>query len=303
MRFRKEFIALAFVICAGFVFGQSTPPGNWMYTDDYGQPLYSGVELVDTSSIGQPYTVYFGLAKDSITELRDDASSTDSTIRYYFSFPYQFTKGFAACKMMWEDRDWNWDATGYDSLLIKYIGPLQNHKVDIFFGEAIDRYSPAFLDSIGTLTSNYHSTYSDNAWRTVTMPLPPVPDGADRTNIREVRFIIHNAAGTTAITSAVGAFDIDIVGLVSANTGVRSVFKGKSLLNNHLLFTPSMSRTVALSIFSLNGKRLADKHIPVAAGKKYSIKQFSSANANVPAAQVNIVSIIGAGVNVREKIR
>jgi hypothetical protein len=167
MRFHIKAIVLALLLCGAFVFGQSTPPGNWMYTDDYGQPLYSGVELVDTSSIGQPYTVYFGLAKDSITELRDDASSTDSTIRYYFSFPYQFTKGFAACKMMWEDRDWNWDATGYDSLLIKYIGPLQTHKVDVFFGEAIDRYSPAFLDSIGALTSNYHSAYSDNAWRTV----------------------------------------------------------------------------------------------------------------------------------------
>jgi hypothetical protein len=41
----------------------------------------------------------------------------------------------------------------------------------------------------------------------------------------------------------------------------------------------------------------------VVAGKKYSIKQFSSANVNVSAAQVNIVSIIGAGVNIREKIR
>jgi hypothetical protein len=303
MRFHIKAIVLALLLCAAIVFGQSVPPGLWMYTDDYGQPLYSGIELVDTLSIGPPYTTHFGLAKDSITELRDDASSTDSTIRYYFSFPYQFTKGFAECKMMWEDRDWNWDATGYDSLLIKYIGPLQTHKVDIFFGEAIDRYSQAFLDSIGTLTSNYHSAYSDNAWRTVTMPLPPAPDGADRTNIREVRFIIHNAAGTTSLTSAVGAFDIDIVGLVAANTGVLSVYKGKSLLNNHLFFTPSISGTVALSIFSLNGKRLADKHILVVAGKKYSIKQFSSANINVSAAQVNIASIIGAGVNIREKIR
>jgi hypothetical protein len=70
-----------------------------------------------------------------------------------------------------------------------------------------------------------------------------------------------------------------------------------------LFFTPSISGTVALSIFSLNGKRLADKHILVVAGKKYSIKQFSSANINVSAAQVNIASIIGAGVNIREKIR
>ena len=318
MRFRKDAITLALLMCAGIVFSQVTaPPGLWMYTDDYGQPLYSGVELVDTSSIGPPYMVAFGLAKDDITELRDDAMSTDSTIMYYFDFPYQFTQGFAECKMMWEDRDWNWvdsinigipPATQMviaDSLVIKYIGPLQNHKVDIYFGEAIDRYAPAFIDSIGTLPSNYHSAYSDTAWRTVSMPLPPAPAGADRTNIREVRFLIHNAAGATALTSDVGHFYIDVVGMVSkiSPAAIKAVPKSRLVTNNRLFFTPSTSGNVDLSVFSLNGKLLSTKQVPVMAGKHYSVKQFTSANANVSGSQVNIVRISGAGVNLQEKIR
>ncbi|MGB7568044.1 MAG: hypothetical protein WBM07_09300 [Chitinivibrionales bacterium] len=318
MRFRKDAVTLALVMCAGIVFSQVTaPPGLWMYTDDYGQPLYSGVELVDTSSIASPYTVYFGLAKDSILELRDDALSTDSAILYYFNFPYQFTQGFAGCKMMWEDRDWNWvdsinigipPATQMviaDSLVIKYIGPLQNHKVDIYFGEALDRYAPAFIDSIGTLPSNYHGAYSDTAWRTVSIPLPPAPAGADRTKIREVRFLIHNAAGTTALTSDVGHFYIDVVGMVSkiSPAAIKAVPRSRLLTNNRLFFSPSTSGNVDLSVFSLIGKLLFTKQVPVMAGKNYSIKQFSWANVNVSGAQVNIVRITGAGVNLREKIR
>jgi hypothetical protein len=304
MRFRKDIFAFAMAMCAVVALGQTAPPGLWMYTDDFGQPLYSGVELVDTSSKGPPYTAYFGLAKDSITELRDIALDPDTTIVYYFSFPYQFTKGFAECKMIWEDRDWNWDATGYDSLVIKYIGPLQTHKVDIFFGEAIDRYSPAFIDSIGTLPENYFATYKTSNWKTKALALPKAPAGADRTNIREVRFIIHNATGTTSLTSAVGYLDIDIVGLVSKNgTKVLRPDKSRSLTNNHLFFSPMTSGPVELSAFSLTGKLLADRRVPVLAGDQYSVKQFSSSNLKLSMNQLYVVRISGAGINVQETLR
>jgi hypothetical protein len=305
MRFRKDAYAFAFVLCAGAFFSASpaAPPGEWMYTDEYGTPGYSGVEIVDTSSIGPPYTMGIGL--QNTPEMRDDGYDTTESVMAYFTFDYQFTQGWSGFKLMWEDRDINppWDATGYDSLVIKYIGPLQTHKVDIFFGEAPDRYAPAFLDSIGTLTSNYHATYSNTAWKTVALPIPPAPAGADRTNIREVRFIIHNVTGS-ALTSAQGNFSFDKVGMIwKSNTGIRAVSNSKSVTNNRLFFTPAMTGTVALSVFSLNGKQLSNRQIPVMAGKQYSIKRLASANTGLSTSQVNIVRISGAGVNVREKIR
>jgi hypothetical protein len=223
---------------------------------------------------------------------------------YYFSFNYQFTNGWSGFKMMWEDRDMQtpWDATGYDSLVIKYIGPLQSHKVDIFFGEAPDRYAPAFIDSIGSLPSNYSSTYKSSAWKTVSIPLPPAPSGADRTQIVEVRFIIHNKSGTTAVTSAAGNLSIDKVGLISAKTGIRAAVNRQSIKNNHTYFTSVEGGPIDLSLFSLSGKLLAHRHVSVSAGKQYAIKQFTFANLKVSASQVNVVRIIGAGLNIQEKI-
>ena len=318
MRFHIKAIVLALLLCAAFVFGQSAPKVQCIYTDDYGQPPYSGCELVDTSNLGQIGSRGIGI--DSLPEIREIQDVNDTNIMFYFSFDYKFTQGWSGFKMIWEERNMltPWNATGYtdfqgnfhykpfDSLTITYIGPLPTHKVDIFFGEEdISPYTPAFVDSIGTIPANYYSAaYNSSQWKTVTIPIPPAPAGADRSSIVEIRFLIHNVAGTTSLTSAQGNFSIDKIGLVNANnTGIIGVSKTKTLTNNHLIFTPSISGTVALSIFSLNGKRLADKHILVVAGKKYSIKQFSSANVNVSAAQVNIVSIIGAGVNIREKIR
>ena len=305
MRFRKDFITLALIFYTGIGFSKSlaAPPGLWMYTDEYGSPGYSGIELVDTSSIGPPYTLGVGIK--NIPEMRDDGYDTTESVMGYFTFDYQFTQGWSGFKIMWEDRDMltPWDATGYDSLVIKYIGPLPTHKVDIFFGEPPSRYEPAFLDSVGTLPPNYHATYSSSAWKTVALPLPPAPSGSDRTIIQEVRFIIHNIEGTS-LTSAVGNFSIDKIGLIKAtSSGIKNDSKGKSLTNNRLFFNPVISGTVALSLLSLNGKLLAYKQVSVLAGKQYSIKQFSSANAPVFSSQVTIVRIIGAGVNVQEKIR
>jgi len=315
MRFRKDVLALALVVCTRVVFGGSSiPPGKWMYTDEYGQPLYSGIELVDTANLGPPYTVGIGLHDDP--ELRDVGYDTTPTVMYYFSYDYQFTQGWSGFKMMWEARDYPWNATGYtdiqgtfhyqpyDSLVIKYIGPLQSQKVDVYFGESYDRYSPAFVDSIGTLPSNYHATYSSDAWKTVALPLPPAPAEADRTQIREVRFIIHNAGDNSSLTSDVGNLSIDKVGLIwKSNTAIKATSNRQSLKSNRLFFTPLTNGAIALSVFSLNGKLLADKQVNVAAGKRYSIRQFASANANVSASQVHLVRIRGAGIDVHELVR
>lgn len=318
MRFRKDIIAFALAICTGVVFGQSPPKVEWIYTDDYGQPPYSGVELVDTSNLGKIGSPGIGI--DSLPEIREIQDINDTNIMFYFSFDYKFTHGWSGFKMIWEERNMltPWNATGYtdlegnfhykpfDSLTITYIGPLPTHKVDIFFGEEdISPYTPVFVDSIGTIPANYYSAaYTSSQWKTVTIPIPPAPAGADRTCIVEIRFLIHNIPGTTSLTSAQGNFSIDKIGLVNANnTGINLVSNRKSLINNRFYFTPVTCGTVALSVFSLNGKLLTSKQVPVMAGKQYSIKQFFSANASVSAPHVGIVRITGAGINVREKIR
>ena len=301
MRFRKDVLLLALVLCTGVVLGSSSDASIfWVYGSD--EAPYSGIELVDTSSLGPPFDSAIGIPPQ--LEIREDNYDTTASIMHYFSFKYQFKKGWSGFKLMWEERDWTWDATPYDSLVIKYIGPLQSHKVDIWFGETYDRYAAAFLDSIGTLPSNYAATYSSSAWKTVTIPFPHASDSADRTQVREIRFIIHNAAGTTSLTSDTGNFSFDKVGFKKANnSGIKASLNRQSLKNNRMFFTPATGGTANLSIFSVNGILLADKKVSVLAGKSYSIRQFTSAHANVSASQVTIVRINGAGINVHEMMR
>jgi hypothetical protein len=316
MRFRKEIFAFAMAICAVVAFGQTAPKVEWIYTDDYGQPAYSGVELEDTSNLGKLGSTGIGI--DSQAEIREIQDMNDTNIMFYFSYDYKFAHGWSGFKMIWEERAFPWDATGYidqegtfhykpfDSLTVTYIGPLPTHKVDIFFGEEnIGPYAPAFIDSIGTIPANYYNApYNSSQWKTVTIPIPPAPAGADRTSIVEIRFLIHNIAGTTSLTSAQGNFSIDRIGLVNANnTGVKLVSNPKSLINNRLFFTPAVGGAVDLSLFSLSGKMLANKRITVIAGKQYSIKQLTSSNLKLSMDQLNVVRISGAGINLQETLR
>jgi hypothetical protein len=215
------FFALSILAMAGTTFAQTdTMPlsdsvkTTWLYTDEYGSPAYSGIEIVDTSSNGPPYSVGIDVSGNSI--LRDDGYDTSATIMNYFDYKYQFTAGWAGFKLMWEDRDWSWDVRGYDSLIIKYIGPLAQHKVTVFLGESFDRYEPAFVDSVGVLPNNYAAIYGSAAWRTVALPIPQAPAGALRHYLREVRFIIHNTSGA-ALTSPEGFFALDKVGFKKAD--------------------------------------------------------------------------------------
>ncbi len=301
MRFRKDVLMFALVVCAGVVFGGAkVPPGLWMYTDEFGTPLYSGAELVDTASIAPPFLLPVDVEGD--VKLSDDAYDTTETVMNHFKWHYQFAKGFAECKLMWEDRDWPWDVRGYDSLVIKYIGPLSNHKVDIYFGEAIDRYSPAFLESIGSLQANYASVYSAAAWKTVSLPVPPASQGSNRQYLREVRFFIHNAPGITDTHSVRGYFYLDKVGVTRA--GGSAVLQGSNPRSpeTRLTFVPAASGQVMLIMYSLDGKKLFQKSLSVVSGQRYNVRRFSRDNARLSTSQCSIVRISGNGVNVREKI-
>ena len=232
---RRNYYVAAFAVCAvvGISFGQGSdtlPMSDSVHTQviytDAGQQAYSGVELIDTSAISSPYTIPVGTSGE--LEIRDGLVPTpipgfssftgddpsDSSILGYFIFPYQFSdsvynyngvnyeyNGWSGFKLTWQDRGWTWDARGYDSLSIEYIGPLPQHKVDIFFGEqdpSGSNYYPSLLDSVGSLKANYVATYSSAAWKTVTIPIPPAPAHSNRSMLDEVRFLIHDTGSSTA---------------------------------------------------------------------------------------------------------
>ena len=300
----RNVIVNAFIIAASAVFmaESAAPPGFWMYTDEYGSPAYSGVELIDTFSLGPPYEATdstFGI-------LRDDAYDFTESVMNHFDWPYQFTNGYAACKLVWEDRDWGWNAYGYDSLVIKYIGPLANHKIDIYFGLAFTRYDSAFVEYIGTLPANYVSSYSSDAWKTAAIPLPPPPADAPidsaRKYLREIRFIIHNADGETSMTSPQGNFYLDKVGLVKASDVAITNKIRRATVYSRSNFTPKISGQVVLTISSLSGKQLVEKSVPVVAGQHYSVRRFLSEHAGISSLQCRIVRISGSGINIQERV-
>jgi hypothetical protein len=75
------------------------------------------------------------------------------------------------------------------------------------------------------------------------------------------------------------------------------------VVNNRLFFAPSSNALATLSVFSINGKLLVHKQIPVIAGKQYLIRQFVLSSMNMPSSQVKIARISGAGIDVCEKVK
>ena len=280
----------------------SAPPGLWMYTDEYGSPAYSGVELVDTFSLGPPYEI----TDTTLGILRDDAYDYDESVMNHFKWPYQFTDGWAGCKLIWEDRDWCWDARDYDSLVLKYIGPLEQHKIDIYFGYAFTIFDSAFVEYIGAMPANYVDDYSSEAWKTAAIPLPPPPTDAPldsaRKYLREIRFIIHNSEGETPATSDPGFFYLDKVGLTKASTAIVPKKKVSEHITSPSQFVPPVSGKAILSIHSLCGKLLFEKSVPVVAGRRYSVRRFSRDHAGHISSQYHLVRISGSGISILERI-
>lgn len=280
----------------------SAPPGLWIYTDEYGSPAYSGVELVDTFALGPPYE----FTDSTLGILRDDAYDYDESIMNHFKWPYQFTDGWAGCKLIWEDRDWCWDVRDYDSLVIKYVGPLATHKIDIYFGLAFTRFDSAFVEYIGSLPTNYVSDYSPEAWKTVAVSMPPAPTDAPldsaRKYLREIRFIIHNIEGETSATSDPGFFYIDKVGLTKAPSAIVPKKKPSEQVPTRSVFVPPISGKAVLTIYSLCGKLLFEKSVPVVAGRHYCVRSFSREHAGHVSLQYRLVGINGSGINVLERI-
>lgn len=203
MRFYFTGTVIACGIVVAFVF-PAFADTLWIYGG--GQSLYSTVQISDTSNIKPPFT----------NDEPDTAYSFDTTIGYYFDHVYQFTHGWDGFKLTWEHRGFAWDARAYNTLLIKHKSSLPYHKADIFFGQCDDPYDSALVDSIGTIAA-------DSAWTTTAIPIPLpgnsfdsaefLSDAAERQNVREIRFLIHNAPPRTDSTSPVGNFCLDEIGL------------------------------------------------------------------------------------------
>lgn len=293
--------ALVIIVCA-VTDVLPVPPGLWCYTDEFGTPLYSGVELVDTFALGPPYEYTdstFGI-------LRDDEYDFDERVMNHFKWPYQFKKGWDGCKLIWEDRVWAWDVSGYDSLVIKYIGPLENHKIDISFGMSETEFDAAYVEYVGSLPSNYVSDYSTEAWKTVAIPIPPPSEDAPldsaRKYLREIRFIIHNVEGETSETSEQGFFYLDKVGFTKAASAVTPHRKITPRTAGPSSFVPPVAGKVQLSMYTLSGKLLFAAVVPVVAGQRYNVRRFTREHTGHVPSQWHLVRIKGSGINVLERI-
>ena len=128
---------------------------------------------------------------------------------------YEYS-GWSECKLTWEERSCTLHIWCYDSLFIKYIGPLPQHKVDIVLGEQDangSNFTASVLESVGSIKANYAATYSSGAWKTATLALPAASANSNRAMLDELRFLIHDTTGGTALTSPPGIFCFDLIGL------------------------------------------------------------------------------------------
>ena len=132
MRGCKWFILFSIMALATVAFSQTPAvPVLWVYGANHGAP-YSGVEIVDTEAVTQPFFTWhpgFGI-DTTIEEIHINGTSFNDSIVSYFSYDYQFTDSvlWSGFKLCWEARGFTWDVRGYDFLSLDTSVPCRSIK-------------------------------------------------------------------------------------------------------------------------------------------------------------------------------
>jgi hypothetical protein len=258
---------------------------TYIYNDDVKDVYYptSDVAVVDTiTESGQP------LGAETDTGAKLD--------RKYLNVDYQLANGFMAFKLLWEYGTTSFAGTmngfQFHSFMFSFKGLLPTQKATLFWGCSDGCGDPITIDSLTTFTSS-------SSWKTIVFPLDSTK--AARKGIREFRVIIHDTTG--AQTSAKANLKIDNMAFLTYNSGIISKHSHSIPVTGSSYFTPANNGSVHMSVFSINGKLLMNKDIAVNAGKQYLTSDFATQHSSLSAAQMYLVKITGAGVNVLQQMR
>ncbi|MBN2038126.1 MAG: hypothetical protein JW768_15400 [Chitinispirillaceae bacterium] len=221
----------------------------------------------------------------------------------YVNYYYKFRNSWAQLPIIWS----NW--AGIDSITVipyKYLqvvykGLLPVHRMKMEFiygtwGPNADTMK-TFLklgDGVGILEA------SPSEWKTAIIE---IPDSVTLPGITGLVFAIGNLPDVVSATSELVNLKVARVSLLAnADIPVRHTVSRRAGQANRFYFTPSSAGNVALSIYSLKGELLSATSVKVEKGRQYSIRKFALENSGLKSAQIRMVKIRGAGVEVNQKI-
>lgn len=293
-----------------FVFVKKTIPDTLINGTDtqvvFGDTLVSTILVNMMSKINDSTKVDSCSQSDFVTDTGGLVPGT-SYINYY----YKFRNNYAQVPIVWNG--WaGWDSAivaPYKYLQITYKGLLPTHQITIGFFYAAWVYpadsaihasdsiknATGAGDGVGTLPA------SPDEWKTVTIQ---IPDSVNLDRITGMTLSIGNAPDLGGgQTSDLGNLKIARISLLSAPTAVRYAATPRTgQAAGRFSFIPKSTGKVTLSIYSLKGELLCNKTLGVEANKQYSMRQMVQQYASRGSAQMRLVKIQGAGVNMNEKI-
>lgn len=220
----------------------------------------------------------------------------------YINYYYKFRNYWAQLPIIWSG--WagidSFSVIPYTFLQVVYKGLLPVHRIQMEFiyatwGPNADTMKN-FLklgDGVGILEA------SPSEWKTATIE---IPDSVTMPSITGLILSIANLPDAGGETSDLGNLKVARVSLLtSADIPVRHTVS-RAGPTNRLNFTPGTAGKVALSVYSLKGELLRATSVKVEKGRQYSIRKFALENSGLNSAQMRIVKIQGAGVEVIQKM-
>jgi hypothetical protein len=227
----------------------------------------------------------------------------------YVNYYYKFRNYYAQVPIIWAG--WaGWDSVlvaPYKTLMVVYKGLLPTHQMAIEFSYATWRFpvdsAAQANDSIKNKTGAGDGVgilpASPNEWKTAVVE---IPDSVNMVRITGIIFSIGNAPNQGGPTSDLGNLKIARISLLPSPSAVRRTVPRTGQAAGRFSFIPKSAGKVTLSIYSLRGELLCNKTFGVEANKRYSMRQMVQAYSGRGGAQMKLVKIRGAGVNMNEKI-
>lgn len=219
----------------------------------------------------------------------------------YLNYYYKYRNYWAQLPILWNGWGGKDSETvsPFKTLLVTYKGILPQHQLNLEFyyaswgaKPAIDKGALKMGDGVGILLPT-------TTWKTVIIQ---IPDSVSLPGITGLNFRIENVPGSGGKTSELGNIKLARVALIKPPTAIRSMAVHHGLQSDRLYFTPKIAGAVAVSLYSFKGELLCAKSLFVNPDKKYSVRGLAARFGGAASAQVRIVKIQGAGVNVSEKI-
>jgi len=198
------FVSLLLTATLLSVSAKTQPDSLWIFRDSLADDLliYSDQVILSTTP-NDSLPERISSINDSGIEYYKLAGNDETERGRYINFDYQFTNGYAGCRLLWMGYMRSFDVNEYDSMSFMHQGPLPGHKVELYWA----CHRNGFPDKWQFFCEFSSST----EWKKECFQFPA---NFIKDSLFELRVLIHNDSGVISQNSPPGNLKLDDIGFI-----------------------------------------------------------------------------------------